>query len=163
MLFVTGQGTGTSAALYGVPFDGSGVITSTGVTSTELSSGLADASPVTEFFNSNANSGAGVDYFFVGVTDNCVATAFGGSAGCVMSLNITPTDTTGTTGFPAVSAGTTALAALGGSTGIIVDNDDVTDSQTANVYYATKNGVTPTGTVDAGASNLVKATQEGLN
>ncbi|MFZ2024433.1 MAG: hypothetical protein WAV06_21995, partial [Terracidiphilus sp.] len=73
------------------------------------------------------------------------------------------TDTTGTTGFPAVSAGTTALAALGGSTGIIVDNDDVTDSQTANVYYATKNGVTPTGTVDAGASNLVKATQEGLN
>lgn len=37
MLFVTGQGTGTSAALYGVPFDGSGVITSTGVTSTEHS------------------------------------------------------------------------------------------------------------------------------
>ena len=163
MLFVTGQGTGTTAALYGVPFDGSGVIDASGVTSTELSSDLADASPVTEFFNPNANSGAGVDYLFVGVTNNCAATTLGGSAGCVMSLDITPTDTTGTTGFPAVGAGTTALPALGGSTGIIVDNDDVSDSQTANVYYATKNGVTPTETVDAGASNLVKATQAGLN
>jgi hypothetical protein len=158
MLFVTGQGAGTTAELFGVPFTAGGDITATGVTSTALSSGLADASPVTEFYNTNNST----DYLFVGVTNNCVATTDGGTAGCVMSLNITPTDTTGTTGFPAVSGTTVAIAALGGPTGIIVDNDDDTDTQTANIYYATKNGVTPTATVDSGASNLVQVTQSGL-
>ena len=40
----------------------------------------------------------------MGVTNHCVATTGGGTAGCVMSLNIT-------SGFPTVNAATTALAA----------------------------------------------------
>jgi hypothetical protein len=60
-----------------------------------------------------------------------------------MSLNIT-------SGFPTVNAGTTALAAAGGASGIIVDNDS-TLAQNSNIYYATKTGGT-----------LVKATQSGL-
>jgi hypothetical protein len=50
-----------------------------------------------------------------------------------------------------VNAGTTALAAAGGTSGIIVDNDS-TLNQASNIYYATKTGAT-----------LVKATQSGLN
>ena len=73
----------------------------------------------------------------------CLATA-GGSAGCVLSLDIT-------SGFPTVNAGSIALAAPGGTTGIVVDNDSSL-SQASNIYYATKSGAA-----------LVKATQLGLN
>ena len=55
------------------------------------------------------------------------------------------------TAFPTVNASTTALAAAGGTTGIIVDNDSSL-TQTSNIYYSTKTGV-----------SLVKATQSGLN
>jgi hypothetical protein len=61
-----------------------------------------------------------------------------------MSLDITG-------GFPLVNAGTTALAAAGGPSGIIVDNDSSL-AQASSIYYATKAGAT-----------LVKATQSGLN
>jgi len=44
------------------------------------------------------------------VTNNCIATTGGGTAGCVMSLDIT-------SGFPIVNAATTALATAGGTTG----------------------------------------------
>ena len=61
-----------------------------------------------------------------------------------MSLDIT-------SGFPTVGTGTTALAAAGGTSGIIVDNDS-SAAQASSIYYATKTGAT-----------LVKATQSGLN
>jgi hypothetical protein len=80
----------------------------------------------------------------VGVTNNCIATIGGGTAGCVMSLDITG-------GFPLVTTATTALPAAGGTTGIIVDNDSSL-TQAASIYYATKTGAT-----------MVKATQSGLN
>ncbi len=109
-------------------------------TSTALATDAADSSPVTEFYNATT----GTDYLFVGVTNNCAATNGGGTGGCVMSLDITG-------GAPTVSAGTTAISADGGSTGIVVDNDS-TDSQASSIYYATQTGAT-----------LVKATQSGLN
>jgi hypothetical protein len=58
-----------------------------------------------------------------------------------------------TSGAPAVGPSTTAIAATGGSTSIIVDNEADTTAypQASSVYYGTKN----TGT-------LVKATQSGL-
>jgi hypothetical protein len=67
-----------------------------------------------------------------------------------MSLDIT-------SGAPTVSISTTAIPALGGSTGIVVDNDASTTPvtgfpQAASIYYGTKDGGT-----------LVKATQSGLN
>jgi hypothetical protein len=108
--------------------------------STPLTTGTADSAPVTEFYNATLQK----DYLFVGVTNNCIASTNGGSAGCIMSLNITG-------GFPTVNASTTALAAAGGTTGIIVDNDSGFN-QASSIYFATKTG-----------DSLVKASQSGLN
>jgi len=105
-----------------------------------LATGTADSSPVTEFYNATLLK----DYIFVGVTNNCIATTNGGTSGCVMSLDIT-------SGFPTINAGTTALAAAGGTSGIVVDNDSSL-TEASSIYYATKTGAT-----------LVKATQSGLN
>ena len=139
-MFVAGTGTGTLPTLYSVGFNGSGVMNSSAdVTTAALATGTADSSPLTEFYNASLLK----DYLFVGVTDHCVATVGGGTAGCVMSLDIT-------NGFPTVNASATALAAPGGTTGIIVDNDS-TASEASSIYYATKTG-----------AELVKATQAAL-
>lgn len=156
LLYVAGNDTttGTVPTLYSVAFGGvtAGVMNTMSASSTALATAtnaatthatVADASGVTEFFNASTST----DYLFVGVTDSCEASTGGGNAGCVMSLNIT-------SGAPTVSATTTAIAAPGGSTGIIIDNDadPPTNPQASSVYYGTKNGGT-----------LVKATQNGLN
>ena len=141
LMYVAGTGTGTLPTLYSVGFDSSGVMNSSpDATTAALATGMADASPVTEFFNATLQK----DYLFVGVTNNCVATTGGGTSGCVMSLDIT-------SGFPVVNASSTALAAAGGPSGIIVDNDSSL-AQASSIYYATKAGAT-----------LVKATQADLN
>jgi hypothetical protein len=141
LLYIAGTGAGTVPTLYSVGFNGSGVMNSTAnVTTAPLTTGMADSSPVTEFYNTTLLT----DYLFVGVTDNCVAATEGGTAGCVMSLDIT-------NGFPTVTTSTTALAAAGGTSAIIVDNDSSL-TEASSIYYATKTGAT-----------LVKATQSGLN
>jgi hypothetical protein len=141
LMYVAGTGTGTVPTLYSIGFNGSGVMNpSADTTTAALATDIADSSPVTEFYNALLQK----DYIFVGVTDNCIATTGGGTAGCVMSLDITA-------GFPTVDASSTALAAAGGTTGIIVDNDSSL-AEASSIYYATKTGAT-----------LVKATQSGLN
>jgi hypothetical protein len=141
-LYIAGTGSGSIPTLYRVGFVAGGVLNSSAdVTTAALSSGTADSSPVTEFYNATL----GKDYLFVGVTDNCVATTEGGTGGCVMSLDLTSGS------FPLVNASTTALAAAGGTSGIIVDNDN-SATEASSIYYATKTGAT-----------LVKATQSGLN
>jgi len=141
LLYIVGTGTGTLPTLYSVGFNGSGVLNSSvNATTAALATGTADSSPVTDFYNATL----GKDYLFVGVTDNCIATIGGGSAGCVMSLDIT-------SGFPTVTGSSTALAAAGGTSGIIVDNDSGLN-EASSIYYATKT-----------EANLVKATQSGLN
>jgi hypothetical protein len=139
LLYVAGTGTGTLPTLYSVGFNGSGVLNSTVSSTAALATGMADSSAVTEFYNATLLK----DYLFVGVTNYCIATTGGGNAGCVMSLDIT-------NGFPTVNTSTTALAAAGGTSGIIVDNESSL-SQASNIYYATKTGGT-----------LVKATQSAL-
>ncbi len=140
LLYIVGTGTGTLPTLYSIGFNGAGVLNSTAdVTTAALATGTADSAPVTEFYNAALQK----DYLFVGVTNNCAATTTGGTAGCVMSLDIT-------SGFPTVTAATTALPATGGPTGIIVDNDSGF-TQAASIYYATRTGAA-----------LVKATQSGL-
>ena len=139
LMYVAGTGTGTLPTLYSVGFNGSGVMNNSPSTSAALATGAADSSPVTEFYNSTL----GKDLLFVGVTNHCVATTRGGTAGCVMSLDITA-------GFPTINGSTVALAATGGTSGIIVDNNSSV-AQAASVYYATKTGNT-----------LVKATQSAL-
>jgi hypothetical protein len=139
LMYVVGTGTGALPTLYSVGFT-SGTMNTTVATSKALVSATgADASPPTEFYNATTST----DYLFVGVTNHCVATTGGGTAGCVMSLNITA-------GFPTITAATTALAATGGTTGIIVDNQS-SSGQAASIYYGTKTGAT-----------LVKATQSAL-
>jgi hypothetical protein len=141
LLYVVGTGSGTTPTLYSVGFGSSDVLNGTTANSTALTSAAgADASPPTEYFNPTLAK----DFLFVGVTNHCRATTGGGTAGCVMSLNITA-------GFPTVSAATTALAASGGTTEIVVDNDNTTLSQASSIYYGTKTGNT-----------LVKATQNAL-
>jgi len=141
LLYIAGTGSGTIPTLYSVGFNGSGVLNSSAdATTAALTTGTADSSPVTEFYNATL----GTDFLFVGVTDRCVASTGGGAAGCVMSLDIT-------SGFPTVNAGTTALAAAGGTSAIIVDNNS-SATEASSIYYATKTGAT-----------LVKAMQSGLN
>ncbi len=141
LMYVVGTGSGTTPTLYSVGFNGSGLLNGTADgTTAALTTGAADASPITEFYNPTLAK----DFLFVGVTNNCVATTNGGNAGCVMTLDITA-------GLPTVDAGTTSLAAAGGTTGIIIDNDS-SITQASSIYYATKTGQT-----------LVKATQSGLN
>ena len=141
LLYIVGTGAGTLPTLYSVGFNSSGVMNSiANATTAALATGTADSSAVTEFYNASLQK----DYLFVGVTDNCAATTEGGTAGCVMSLDIT-------NGFPIVNAGSTALAAAGGTSAIVVDNDSSL-TQASSIYYATKIGAT-----------LVKATQSGLN
>jgi hypothetical protein len=140
LMYIAGTGTGTLPTLYSIGFNGSGILNSAvNATSAALTTGTADSSPLTEFYNSTQAK----DYLFVGVTNDCVATVGGGTAGCVMSLDIT-------NGFPTVNANTVALAAAGGTTGIVVDNNSSL-TQASSVYYATKTGAA-----------LVKATQSGL-
>jgi hypothetical protein len=139
-LYVAGTGTGALPTLYSVGFS-SGLMNNSADATTPLATpGKADSSPVSEFYNDSLQK----DYIFVGVTDNCIATEGGGTAGCVMSLDITD-------GFPTVNASSTALPAAGGTSGIIVDNESSL-SEASSIYYATKTGAT-----------LVKATQSGLN
>lgn len=140
LMYVAGTGTGTLPTIYSVGFNGSGVMNTSASASAALATGTADSSPVTEFYNATLQE----DFLFVSVTNNCVATALGGTAGCIMGLDIT-------SGFPTLNAGTTALAAAGGTSGIIPDNDSNL-TEASSVYYATKTGAT-----------LVKATQSGLN
>ena len=146
LLFVVGTGGGTTPTLYSVGFGGGGVMNGTTANSAPLASAAgADASPPTEFFNPNI--AGGTDFLFVSVTNHCIATA-GGTAGCVMSLNL---PTTAGSGFPTVGTGATALAASGGTTEIVIDNDNTAMTQASSIYYGTKTG-----------STLVKATQNGL-
>jgi len=138
-MYVAGTGTGTLPTLYSIGFTG-GVLNSSATASAALATGTADASPVSEFYNATLAK----DFLFVGVSNNCVATTLGGTAGCVMSLDIT-------SGFPTINATTTALAAAGGTSGIIPDNESSLP-EASSIYYATKSGQT-----------LVKATQSTLN
>jgi len=141
LLYAVGTGTGTTPTLYSVGFGAGGVMNGTPSNSTALTSAAgADASPLTEYFNPSLAK----DFLFVGVTNHCLATTGGGNAGCVMSLDITA-------GFPTVNAGTTALAASGGTTEIVIDNDNIALSQASSIYYGTKTG-----------NMLVKATQAAL-
>jgi len=140
LLYVAGTGVRAEPTLYGIGFNMDGTLNPGDVTTAALATEPIDSSTVTEFYNATQ----GVDYLFVGVTDNCVATMLGGMSGCVLSLDIT-------SGFPIITNTTTALPATGGTTGIIVDNDS-NASQASSIYFATKTG-----------NSLVKATQSGLN
>ena len=146
LIYAAGPGTnGTTPTLYTIGFASSTPGAAMNATSTligALATGTADASPVTEFYNTTL----GKDFIFVGVTAACEAT--GVTGGCIRSIDITngpPTSVNPGTGLNAI------LAAGGGTSGISVDNNS-SATEAASVYYGTKTGAT-----------LVKVTQSGLN
>jgi hypothetical protein len=96
-----------------------------------LNSNRSRCSPITEFFNPNIGA-TGTDFFFWGMTDDCV-----GQAGCVMSRN----------NFDVVVTASQA----NGTSSIIVDN--VSNAGQASSIYFTSQG---------GPRRAVKLTQNGL-
>jgi len=131
---VCGTGTNTNAPFrYRLPVVG-GLITTDNAPVQISTSTSARCGPITNFFNPNI--GAGTDYFFWGVTNNCV-----GTAGCIMEL--------------ANAATVTTAAETNGTSGIIIDNESSTIQQASNLYFASQGGTQAT-------RLATKLTQNGL-
>lgn len=137
-MIVCGTGAAdTIPTIYSLNFNSLGHLTGVSSPLTALSSSAtARCGPITEFFNSNIG-GAGTDFFFLGVTNNCLLGPIPG--GCVMSL--------GATGSPNATA-----PSLGGTSGIIPDNNSPA-AEASSIYFTSQ-----------GAPNTAyKVTQQGLN
>jgi hypothetical protein len=123
----------TIPATYLLPFNGSGNLTSAAANNVSTSN-AARCGPVTEFFNQNIGA-SGTDFFFWGVTRNCVS----GTNGCILSL---------ANGV----GGPNSPQEFGGTSGIIVDNNS-TSGQAHSIYFST----------EGSPLNAVKLTQDLLN
>ena len=143
----------SSPQMYFFPFDTNHLITSTGVTTFVVNSTEGDeCSPLTEFYDGTH------DRLFFGV---------GGSTdGFLESSTITSLLSTPSCGGSATTSCVTAPSALGGTSGIVIDNQ--VSNGGANIYFSTL----AAGSVNAqkcnvsgGAANpycAVKLTQSGL-
>lgn len=141
--------TNSSPVLYRIGFNSAGKMNSThDANSLALASTTAAGrcSPLTGFFNTTASK----DWIFLSVTNGCTASG-GGSAGCVMSLDIT-------SGFPTLGTG---RPEAGGTSGIIVDNVSA-QPQASSIYFTTQS-IATCGDGVAGGGCAVKLTQSGLN
>jgi hypothetical protein len=155
-LYVCGKQAGNAApALYSIPFNSSGVMTTpvNGPLNLSTTTTAQECSPPSEVYNPNV--GSGTDWLFLGVPANC---AFSGSAsGCIMSFNIT----SGT--FPTTVSAT--AAENGGTSGIIVDNVS-TSVQASSAYFTTLSspgtGGCTSEPVNDSSTCLVKRTQNAL-
>jgi hypothetical protein len=151
--FVQNSGTTWLSRMYMFPFNSSHLITSTGATGWNLNSGRSDeCSPLTEFFN--------------GTTDRMFFGVGGTSDGFVESSVLTTTASQPNCGSPPTSSCVTAPHALGGTSGIIVDNQ--LSNGGTNIYFSTiaAGGVNGQNChVTGGATTpfcAVKLTQSGL-
>lgn len=158
MLYVCGQNTGGTPALYGITFTGTTMNTGTAAHGPlNLATGGEACSPVTENYNQSNST----DYIFLGVVNSCNLGGLPGNAGCVYEFPIT-------SGFPASTAAV-GLTEANGTTGIIVDN--VSDgsggqSSNTNLYFVTQSKQTCneyTGTSNSSGNCAVKLTQSGFN
>jgi hypothetical protein len=132
-MLVCGTGSAdTTPNRYLLGFDSGGVL-QPGSAVPISGNGNARCGPVTEFFNSHV--GGGTDFFFWGVTRNCPAF---GANGCVMAL--------------ANGATLTSAQEVGGTSGIVIDNNYVTKTGGSSIHFST--GAAP--------NNAVKLTQQGL-
>ena len=131
MLICGTGGADTTPYRYLLNFNSGGVL-QPGSSVQISTNAAARCSPVTEYFNPNISGGT--DFFFWGVTRNCPTNA----AGCVMALT---NETT-----------LTAAPVTGGTSGIIIDNDFVTQPGGSSIYFSS----------EAAPNNAVKLTQQGL-
>jgi len=132
-LLVCGTGVAdTTPYRYLLNFDGSGVLQPG--SSVQLSTDAASrCGPVTEFRNSNI--AGGTDFFFWGVSRSCPGF---GVTGCVMAL-----------------ANETTLSSTkinGGTSGIIIDNNYVTQTGGSSIYFSSQ----------ANPNTAFRVTQQGL-
>lgn len=152
-LYVCGyptSATTSSPVLYRIGFNTAGIMNGSHDTNSLALGSTTIAtrcSPMTGFYNTSAAK----DWIFVSVPNGCTATG-GGTAGCIMSLDIT-------TGFPTAAA--QARAEAGGTSGIIVDNVS-TQPQASSIYFTTQS-TTTCGDGVSGGGCAVKLTQSGLN
>lgn len=129
----TGGAGDSSPWLYQLSFGGTGLLTGSTQFHHISTNAAARCGPITEF--RNPNIGGGTDFFFWGVTRNCV-----GNSGCVMSM------------ANGVVPATTPATEVGGASGIIVDNNS-TAGGASSIYFSTEQV----------PLNAVKLTQQGLN
>jgi hypothetical protein len=107
---------------------------------------VSGCTPLTEFYNANANSGAGADYLFLGVSGYGAPTGCAGD-GCVM--NFTLPSTGGSSILPSYSY---SLGGNGdGSSGFVIDNQS-TDVGASQIYFS-----------NLQTGNATAASQAGLN
>jgi len=139
--------------MYMFPFDTSHNITSTGSTSFAINATKGDeCSPLTEFYNGTT------DRMFFGVGSS--------TEGFIEASTLTTTASAPSCGASPTSTCVTAPKALGGTSGIVVDNQ-VSNGGT-NVYFTTLSAGSVNGqkcNVSGGGSNpycAVKLTQSGL-
>jgi len=173
-LYVCGNSGATNEpTIFQIPVSSGVISTTTKTNEYTAASASQECSPVTEFYNSNASGGAGVDYIFFSVHGNGEPVGASGCGGtndlaCVYAATVT----SGTFTAPG-GTGTGALAVSGGTSGIVVDNNGTgigSDTGASSIYYTwLSNGTT-------GANNrpqcngtaitdvcAVKVTQSGLN
>jgi hypothetical protein len=136
-------------AIHRIGFASSGVMNSTSDGNLDLVGGSGEeCSPVTEILN------GATDRIFFSVADQSNQTGCGG-AGCIMSIDLGGT-------WPPTTV-THAVAASGGTSGIIVDNVSGS-SQASNIYFTflsnSTSGITCNGTANVGCA--VKLTQSAL-
>ena len=150
------------------PFEASGSIVAAGdvigIATTaigSLTTAAAACSPVTEFYGSNGGTN---DYIFASVTAHGNAGA-GCSGSCLYNFIVSTDGVTEST----PSAAAASVAAAGGTSGIIVDNDLPTADGESQIYYTTlstqsctNNGVATTGNcaVQASPVTLTATTTE---
>jgi hypothetical protein len=131
-LFLCGTG-GADSTPWRYLFSFSGRIMSANPSSSAQILNVSDSrcSPITEFFNPNIGA-AGTDFFFWGMTSNCV-----GNAGCIMSRN---------------SADVILTASQPSGTSVIIVDNISNAGQASSIYF------TPQGS----PRRAVKLTQNGL-
>jgi hypothetical protein len=151
--FVQNSGTTWLSRMYMFSFDSNHLITSTGATGWNLNSARSDeCSPLTEFYN--------------GTTDRMFFGVGGTGDGFIESSTLTTTASQPSCGGSPTSSCVTAPHALGGTSGIVVDNQ--LSNGGTNIYFTTLavGGVNGQKcNVTGGSSNpycAVKLTQSGL-
>jgi hypothetical protein len=135
-LYACGQNISGEGQLYAFGFDSLGVMNTTAVAGSPFALGqsIVTNAPcsngLTEIFNQSASK----DWLFLGVTNRCVNTMFGGN-GCVISFDIT-------SAFPSAVTHQIAVGGGAGPSGMIVDNvTDATASKiTTDIYYILPGG-----------------------
>jgi hypothetical protein len=138
--------------MYMFPFNASHLITSTGATSWVVNNTRGDeCSPLTEFYN--------------GATDRMFFGVGGSTNGFIESSTLTGTASQPSCGSPPTSSCVTAAHALGGTSGIVVDNQ--VSSGGTNIYFSTvaRGSVNGQNCSNGGAANpycAVKLTQSAL-